>query len=184
MPVAAGGAAPWYPDQRTVSDLKRLTREGIPAALAKAERYRLLAQPWEAESIYLDVLEAEPHSEPALVGLVLALTDQFGHGGPGVVRRARELLPRLADEYDRAYYAGIICERRAKALLDQHKPGAGGAVFDLLDEAKTWYATAESLRPAGNDDALLRWNACVRLEQRHPEVVATPAERQQPYVDH
>jgi hypothetical protein len=165
-------------------ELKRLTKDGIPAALAKAERYRLLAQPWEAESIYLDVLEVEPRDEAALTGLVLALTDQFAHGGPGLVRRARELLPRLADEYDRAYYAGIICERWAKALLDQHNPGTGSTVYELLLEAKDWYEKAEALRPPGNDDALLRWNACVRLAARHPEVAAAPTERTQPYVDH
>ena len=33
------------------------------------------------------------------------------------VRRAQELIPRFDGEYDRAYYAGIICERRANARL-------------------------------------------------------------------
>jgi hypothetical protein len=27
---------------------------------------------------------------------------------------------------------------------------------------------AEALRPAGNDDAILRWNRCARLLQSHP----------------
>jgi hypothetical protein len=27
----------------------------------------------------------------------------------------------------------------------------------------TWYEKAEAARPAGNDDAILRWNACLRL---------------------
>ena len=31
--------------------LKRLSRDGVAAAMAKAERYRLLSQPWAAESI-------------------------------------------------------------------------------------------------------------------------------------
>jgi hypothetical protein len=26
------------------------------------------------------------------------------------------------------------------------------------------------VRPAGNDEALLRWNACARLLTRHPEL--------------
>lgn len=165
-----------------MSELKLLSREGIPGALAKAERYRLLAQPWEAESIYHDVLEVEPENEAALTGLILALTDQLGRPVPGIAARARDLLPRLATEYDRAYYAGIICERRAKALLDGHKPGVGAAVHELLEEAKSWYVQAEAVRPPGNDDALLRWNACVRLAARHPEV-APSADRPQPYAD-
>jgi hypothetical protein len=26
-----------------------------------------------------------------------------------------------------------------------------------------WYEKAEAIRPAGNDDAILRWNTCARL---------------------
>ena len=167
-----------------MAELKHLSREGIPGALAKAERYRLLAQPWEAESIYLDVLAAEPDCEAGLVGLILALTDQLHHGPPGLARRARELLPRLHDEYDRLYYAGIICERRARALLEGARPGATSAVYELLREARTWYEEAEARRPAGNDDAILRWNACTRLLRGHPELIPAAEERQQPYVDH
>lgn len=166
-----------------MSDFKLLSREGIPGALAKAERYRLLAQPWEAECIYRDVLEVEPRDEAALIGLILALTDQLPQRLAGTARAARDLLPRLQDEYDRAYYAGIICERQAKALLDGLQPGVGDAVHALLEDAKSWYAQAEAIRPRGNDDALLRWNACVRLAARHPEVVAAPIERDQPYAD-
>ena len=164
-------------------ELKLLSRAAIPSALAKGERYRLLDQPSEAESIYLDVLEVDPDNQPALVGLVLALTDQFARGLPGTVREAREILPRIRDEYERAYYTGIISERRAKALLAQARPGAGSAIYDLLLEAKSWYERAEALGPTGNDDALLRWNACTRLVMRHPEVVPGSRERYMPYVD-
>lgn len=165
-------------------DLKPLTKDGVPGAFAKAERYRLLNDPAAAESIYLDILDVEPENQEALVGLLLAITDQFDHDLAHGVHRAREILPRLRSEYERAYYAGIICERWAKALLDQHNPGTGSTVYELLLEAKDWYEKAEALRPPGNDDALLRWNACVRLAARHPEVAAAPAERTQPYVDH
>ena len=30
-----------------------------------------------------------------------------------------------------------------------------------------WYGKAEALRPAGNDEAILRWNTCVRLLGRY-----------------
>ena len=164
-------------------DLKLLTREGLPGALAKAERYRLLNQPWEAESIYRDVLQIDPDNQEALVGLILAVTDQFDDGHPGAVNQARELLPRLGEEYDRAYYAGLICERRAKVLLQQARPGSGRMAYELLREAKTCYEQAEELRPAGNDDVLLRWNACARLLLRHPNLAAGEEERYEPYLD-
>ena len=164
-------------------DLKLLTREGIPGALAKAERYRLLNQPWEAESIYRDVLETEPDHQDALIGLLLAVTDQFCDSVPGAVNHARELLPRLREEYDRAYYAGLICERRAKVLLQQARPGAGRMAYELLREAKACYEKAEAVRPPGNDDVLLRWNACARVMMHHPNVRPTSEERYEPYAD-
>jgi len=80
---------------------------------------------------------------------------------------AQELLPRLRDPYERDYYAGIICERRAKALLHRGSHGSAHAAYDCLREAMSWYEKAEAIRPAGNDDALLRWNACARIIMRN-----------------
>jgi hypothetical protein len=170
----------------TVFELKHLTAEGIPGAFAKAERYRLLNEPWEAESIYLDVLQVEPDNQAALVGLLLTLTDQFSHDGAAGFAQAREVLPRIRDDYERAYYAGIICERRAKTLLDGAKLNASSMAHTLLREAKRWYEQAEQLRPPGNDDVLLRWNACARLVLRFPHVATAstaPEERYEPYSD-
>ena len=61
-------------------DLKPISAAGIGEALEKAERYRLLNEPSLAESICLDVLRIDPENQHALVMLLLALTDQFGHG--------------------------------------------------------------------------------------------------------
>ena len=144
-------------------ELKSLSKEGIPAALEKAMRYRLLNEPGEAESICHDVLRIDPRNQEALVILLLALTDRFGKGYAVGVVQAREVLPQLNDEYERAYYAGIICERRAKAQLQQGGLGAARGAYDCLREAMECYEKAEALRPAGNDDALLRWNACARI---------------------
>jgi hypothetical protein len=82
--------------------LKELSREGIPSALQKAERYRLLNEPWQAESICRDILRAEPRHEQALVTLVLAISDQF-RTGEERMEEAREVLGQLNDEYKRAY---------------------------------------------------------------------------------
>jgi hypothetical protein len=73
------------------------------------------------------------------------------------------VLPRLRDEYKRAYYAGIICERRAKAQLRRGAFGAEDVAAGWFRDAMAWYEKAEALRPAGNDEAILRWNSCVRV---------------------
>jgi hypothetical protein len=146
--------------------LKPISRAGVPAALQKAERYRLINDPSSAESICLDVLEVDPDNQQAIVTLILAITDQFAKGPAEGVRRAREQLPRLGDEYKRAYYAGIVCERCAKAQLRTEAPGSGEAAYHWLREAMDWYEKAEAQRPAGNDESILRWNTCARLLSR------------------
>lgn len=149
---------------------KPITQEGIPTALQKAERYRVINDPTSAESICLDVLAISPENQQALVTLILAITDQFGEAPTEGVRRAQAVLPRLQDEYKRAYYAGIICERCAKAQLRTGLPRAGEMAYDWLQQAMTWYQKAESQRPAGNDEAILRWNTCGRLLERNPHI--------------
>ena len=116
-------------------DLKTLSREAIARALEKAERYRLLNEPVEAESICLDVLRLEPDNQQALTALLLALTDQFDEDAPDAVSQALELVPRFKEEYARAYYAGIVAERRAKARLSQGGPASGHVAHDFLREA-------------------------------------------------
>jgi hypothetical protein len=144
-------------------DLKKLSKDGVDTALKKAERYRLLNEAWEAESICRDVLEADPGNQQALVALLLCITDQYetlDGANPSV---ARELLPRLSTEYAKSYYAGIICERWAKRILGRQIPGTDAAVYDWLRQAMDHFEQAEQLRPAGDDSALLRWNTCARL---------------------
>lgn len=153
--------------------LKRLSHDAVPAALEKAMRYRLLNEPMEAESICRDVLEVEPDNQEALTTLVLALSDQFPeHLGPAF-HEAQELVKRLATDYERAYYAGIICERRGKAHLGQQTIDHGGHAYDWYRKAMAHYEQAEKLRPAENDDALLRWNTCARTLMNYPEVQPT-----------
>lgn len=141
-------------------ELKHLSPDAIPAALAKAERYRLLNEPAAAESICLDILAVVPDHQDAVVTLLLALTDQFrDEGAARQVARAQDLVPRLHDEYARSYYAAIICERRARAYLAS---GAAALGRDWLLEALRGFDRAIALRHHGNDEAVLRWNACAR----------------------
>src|SRR5262245_64203572 len=87
--------------------LKRLSALAIPAALERAERYRLLNEPTQAESICLDILEVDPKNQSALILLLLSLTDQFGDSH-FPIERALALLPRLSNEYHQMYYQGEI----------------------------------------------------------------------------
>ncbi len=157
-------------------ELKPITLDAVPRALDKAERYRLLNEPSDAESICLDILRIDPENQKALVAMLLAVTDQFDTFNADA-GRAMAVLRRLHDEYQRAYYAGIISERRAKAHLKKGGPGSGYAAYDGFREAMSFYEKAEALRPPGNDDAILRWNACVRILVDHPSLGPAPEEK-------
>ena len=154
-------------------EVKKISPEATEAALEKAERYRLLNEPWEAESICLDVLETEPDHQRALVVYVLSLSDQLlrADGSPHAERRAKEALQRVQDEYTRTYYHAVVVERRAKAQLRQHRL-PGHIIYESLREAMDLYEKAEPLRPAGNEDCRLRYNACARLLMLHPHARA------------
>ncbi|MFN2603745.1 MAG: hypothetical protein ABR582_13450 [Gemmatimonadaceae bacterium] len=144
-------------------ELKPISRDAIPRAIQKAERYRLLNQSWAAESICLDILEIDPDNQQVLVMLVLALTDLHSGVAASGVKRAKDYLARIKDDYQRSYYSGVVAERRGQALLANGGMGSGGMAYDSLREAMEWYGKAESIRPPGNDDAILRWNTCVRV---------------------
>jgi len=160
-----------------MSELKRLHKEAIPAALGKAERYRLLNEPGEAESICLDVLAVDPENQQAVITLLLALTDRFEKGYAVSDTQTKELIARIKSEYDRVYYAGIVAERRAKAKLRQNTPDCRFQAYDLLCEAMDWFEKAEPLRPASHDDAILRWNTCARIIARNNLVPRAEEER-------
>lgn len=148
-------------------ELKPISREAVPLCLDKADRYRLLNDPAQAESICLDVLAVEPDNQRALVVLLLALTDQFPAGAADRVAEAEAIAGRLDGEYERLYYAGIVSERRAVARLAHGGLGSAAAAHAWIEKALRLFEQAERVRPADNADALLRWNSCVRLLQRH-----------------
>ena len=160
-----------------MSDLKALSQKAIPAALEKAERYRLLNEPGEAESICLDILQADPENQQAVITLLLALTDRFEKGYAVSDTQTKELLSQIKSEYDRAYYTGIVAERRAKTKLRSNTPDCRCQAYDLFREAMSWFEKAEGIRSQGNDEALLRWNTCARIIARNNLVAREPEER-------
>lgn len=160
----------------TTRDVKPISREGVPAALQKAHRYRVLNDPTAAESICLDVLSVDPGNIEALVMHVLAITDQFRDGHADDLRRAEDAVARLEDPYKYHYYRGVLCERWGNGILHRELPRAGEMAYEWIERAMEHFEKAEALRPAGNDESILRWNTCARLLQRHPEV--KPVERE------
>ncbi len=140
-------------------ELRPLHTEAIPAALEKANRYRLLNEPGAAESIYLDVLAIDPGNQEALINIVLAMSDRFSKDYAVGDARVTEYLMRIQGDYERTYYTGIMYERRAKASLTKGGVGA----YELFRQAMECFDTATAMRPVGNDDAILRWNGCARI---------------------
>ncbi len=161
---------------------KPIDHDAIPQALAKAERYRLLNDPSATESICQDIVEVDPNNQTALVMLLLARTDQFGSTLATGVGRAQELLGRISSPYQRAYYAGVIAERHAKAILQSNAMGAGPIVYTHLRDAMDHYEDAETLSEPGNNEAILRWNTCVRILARDPLLVPPSEERDPPVL--
>jgi len=143
--------------------LKSISHAGVAEALAKAELYRYLNEPEESESICRDILAVEPTQQLAIRMLGLSITDQFVGGLSDRYREAEEIFLKLTDTYERFYYTGILYERRAKAQLCAGQ--SPHTLLPLFERALQCFGEAEKIRPAGNDDAILRWNRCVRLLQ-------------------
>jgi hypothetical protein len=149
-------------------ELKSISAQSIPEALAKVERYRLLNEPSLAESICLDILAIIPDHQQALISLLLAKTDQFQSQVHATA--AHEVLSRIKGDYERAYYAGIIWERLGHARIHQGGPGGASAAYHALQAAMGHYETAAKFSVPGNDDAILRWNTCARVIMQNPDI--------------
>jgi hypothetical protein len=143
--------------------LKPLNREGLAAAMSKAEHYRLLNQPDLAESICRDILAIDPDNQKVAIVLLLALTDQFGQGSSLTVKHAREIASNLKDEYARVYYTGIVHERQGMAALRSGLPGTDFDAYEWYIEAMEFYERADAICAGANIDPKLRWNTCARI---------------------
>ena len=143
--------------------LKPISRAGISEAISKVELYRYLNEPGEAESICRDILALEPDHETALRLLGLSITDQFKGDTTDRYAEAANIFRSLANNYERTYYCGLVHERKAKAQLRAGLPLH--TVIPTFQEAMRLFEEAETIRPADNDDPILRWNRCARLLQ-------------------
>jgi len=148
--------------------LKRLPKESLEAAIARAAHYRDLNQPEEAESICRDILDVDRAHSTAWKLLGLALTDRFPSGRAGLLEEAIEAFDHLPNDYERVYHTGVAWERAAKAHLERNEAHSAVAGFE---HALALFETAERMNPS-SPDPVLRWNRCVRLLSDHPSLVA------------
>lgn len=163
--------------------LKPLSKDSIPKAVTRAKHYRLLNEPRQAESICRDILEVEPDHQLALLIMILAITDRFGGEKRSSPLEAQELCNRLTSEYEQRYYHGIIEERLGKAALKRATPRVRYIAYEHYRSAMQFYEEAEKIRPEGNQDAVLRWNACVRGIQEFKLRPAKDMDGAQSYLD-
>ena len=147
--------------------LKSISKAGIAEAVAKAELYRYINEPEEAESICRDILAIDAEHQLARRMLGLAITDQFIGAAGDRYPEALSIFQSLREPYERFYYTGLLYERRAKAQLLVGY--SAHILLPLIEEAMRCFAEAEKIRPAGNDDSILRWNRCVRLLESRPD---------------
>lgn len=158
-------------------ELRKLAPDAVEAAQEMAVRYRLLNKPRLAESICRDILAVEPEHPDAIVTLILALTDQYGREGGMSIAEATALVGQLEGEYEREYYSGIICERRAMAQLSIPGASSGQIAYDWLRRAMAFFERADETSPPRNNDAILRWNTCARLINARNDIGPAPTER-------
>jgi hypothetical protein len=146
-----------------MAEPRLISKAGVPAAMKKATRYRLLNEPLEAESICRDVLAIDPDNQQAMITLLLTITDQFEKAAAGTLSDAKALLANIKGKYQRTYYEGIVNERWGKAQI----ANGNRTSISWFRAAMRCYATAEELSESNNDDAILRWNTCVRIIDRY-----------------
>lgn len=142
---------------------KHIPKESIPEAIAKAKHYRLLNEPWQAESICRDILRIEPNHQETLVILLLSITDQFdAHVCMTSIIEAKKLCKSMQSKYEKWFYKALVEECSGKASLKRDTPRSEYIAYEYYSKAIEFYEKSEKNQPKGNLDCILRRNACIR----------------------
>ena len=141
--------------------LRTISKSAIPEAVSKVMLYRNLNEPEESESICHDILAVDPENQTALRLLGLSITDQFTGHATDRDAEVERIFEKLTDPFERLYCSGLLYERRAKAQLRTGRPAQ--SLLPWFEKAMKCFEDAEKIAPAGNDDAILRWNRCARI---------------------
>ena len=164
--------------------LKPISKDSIPKALIRAKHYRLLNEPWQAESICRDILKVEVNHQVAILYLILSITDQFDdEKSSSYSVEAKELCTQLNSAFEQKYYRGIIAERLGKTTLSRNTPRVKYIAYEYYRTAMEFFEEAEKIQPEGNQDAILRWNACVRRIEEFKLTSSPDDYHVQPFLD-
>lgn len=163
--------------------IKPLSSESISGALSKAKHYRLLNEPWQAESICRDILDVDPSNQDAILVLILAITDQFESRNKLSDSEAKKLCAQLNNEYQQEYYRGLVAERMGKAALKRKSPRVNYIAYEYYRYALDCFEKAEKLQTEENQESVLRWNACVRAIQEYNLKPSPNEDSRQPFLD-
>ncbi|NQZ54398.1 MAG: hypothetical protein HRT93_09130 [Piscirickettsiaceae bacterium] len=137
----------------------------VAQAIEKAKQYRSLLEPDIAESICLDVLNIDPDNQEVLIIYILALLDQISRSEKQTqIKTIERTIEKLTSQYQRYYYAGLLNERRARHLITQAM--SHSFAYDYFIEALNFYQQAVDKCPEQNDEAILRWNSCIRTIEK------------------
>jgi len=147
--------------------LKSLKGHDLAAALEKANVYRALNQPDEAESICHDILDVDPANQAAVKTLGLAITDRFAESVM-LFDEAMKVFGKLKDNYERVYHTGIAWERLGKARLSR---GEAHGALTCFEHALESYEEAEGLGPKDAADPVLRFHPGQSQPENRPPPV-------------
>ena len=146
-------------------ELHDIRINAVGEALAKAKQYRSLLEPEIAESICLDVLNIDPENQDVLIIYILALCDQISRTEKQTqIKMIERTIEQLTSQYKRYYYSGLLNERRARHLITQAM--SHSFAYDYFYEALKFYQQAIDRCPDQNDEAILRWNSCIRTIEK------------------
>jgi len=145
--------------------LHDIHQDAIELALEKARQYRSLIEPEIAESICLDILNIDPENQEVLIVYILSLLDQILRSENKIeLKTIERIIDRLTSSYQRFYYSGLLHERMARAMVIQ--PMSRSFAYDYFFQALRCYKEAQAISPEGNDEAILRWNSCIRTIEK------------------
>ena len=109
----------------------------------------------------------EPDHNEALIVLILAMSDNLDDGYRISDKRIEDLLEKLESDYERAYYTGLVAERRGLAKIRSQNPGSSYVAYECLTTAQRHFEEAIKLSHSTGGEATLRWNTCARLIERN-----------------
>ncbi|KIC40202.1 hypothetical protein RA27_15380 [Ruegeria sp. ANG-R] len=150
-----------------------ISQRDVAHVLDHAVTHRLRGEDDIAESMCLDVLEAEPGNQAALEIMLRILAGRIARGNKPALGAATLLLEQVRDPGTRAFCSALIHEAQARRLLARADQPAAQAAQDFLQFALEQF----DISAQKSEDPLesrLRANACLRAQSKILNGHSTP----------